>query len=301
MAKNAAVGAMIAAALSNCIFGFSFMFSKMAMEVAAPSVLLAWRFVFALALMSLVMLTGKARVRFRGRGRELGMLVLLGVFQPMMYFVCESYGILWSTPTFSGVMIALVPIASLAFAALFVGERPTRGQIAFSLLSIAGLLMITLRETGEGTVQARGVAMLLGAIVSAVGFNIVSRRLACSFSPFERTYMMFLIGAVFFSGYALIETSNPAAILAPLSQPRFVLSVAYLGGLSSVAAFLLLNYGLTYLTVSRSTAFSNLTTVVSVLAGTLFYGDALSPLSAVASLMIIVGVWGVQKMHLRRR
>ena len=60
-----------------------------------------------------------------------------------------------------------------------------------------------------------------------------------------------------------------------------------------------MNYGLSHLPVSRSTSFANLTTVISMLAGVVFLGEPMSLLSGVASLMIVLGVWGVQKMSLR--
>ena len=47
---------LLAALTSAVIFGMSFMFSKLALEAAAPTVLLAFRFTVAVAAMSLVIL-----------------------------------------------------------------------------------------------------------------------------------------------------------------------------------------------------------------------------------------------------
>jgi drug/metabolite transporter (DMT)-like permease len=298
MGANPSAKAMLASLGSAVIFGFSFLSSRIALGVATPWALLSMRFLLALALMSAVLLTGKAKVSLRGK--PVGLLLLLGFFQPIMYFVCETYGILYSTATFSGVMIALIPIASLAFAAIFLRERPTVWQTLFSLLSVAGVVVLALLQTGEGAVEVRGILLLVGAIVAAVGCSIVSRKIAPSFSAFERTYVMFVTGAVFFTIAALFENGwDVPALVAPLAEPKFLLPILYLGGFSSVGAFLLMNYGLAHLPVSRSTSFANLTTVISMLAGVVFLGEPMSLLSGVASLMIVLGVWGVQKMSLR--
>jgi drug/metabolite transporter (DMT)-like permease len=164
----------------------------------------------------------------------------------------------------------------------------------------AVVVLLALLQTGEGTVEVRGILLLVGAIVAAVGCSIVSRRIAPLFSAFERTYVMFVTGAVFFTATALIENGwDVPALIAPLAEPKFLLPILYLGGFSSVGAFLLMNYGLSHLPVSRSTSFANLTTVVSLFAGVVFLGEPITLMSGAASLMIVLGVWGVQKMSLR--
>ncbi len=288
---------MLAAAVSSVIFGFSFLFSRLALKVAAPSVLLSARFLFAVLLMLAMVLAGKGKLSLRGK--PVGLLLLLGFFEPVLYFVCETYGILHSTATFSGVMIALIPIASLIFAAIFLRERPSLGQVLCSLLSIAGVIVLALLQTGEGTVDVCGVLFLIGAIAAAVAYNLLGRRLSTTFTPFERTFAIMVEGAVFFTIVALIEGVE-APLLSLFKMPTFFLPILYLGGLSSVAAFFLVNYSITYLPISRTTAFANLTTMVSVFAGVVFLGEPLTPLSAISAIAIVLGVWGVQKLALRK-
>ena len=51
--------ALIAVILGNSIFGFSFLFSKIALELTIPSVMLAVRFTVAFIALNLVVLFGK--------------------------------------------------------------------------------------------------------------------------------------------------------------------------------------------------------------------------------------------------
>ena len=57
---------------------------------------------------------------------------------------------------------------------------------------------------------------------------------------------------------------------------------------------LFLNFANTHLPVAKTTVFSNITTVVSVIAGVAFLKENLSPETIVCALMIIIGVFGVQ-------
>ena len=103
------------------------------------------------------------------------------------------------------------------------------------------------------------------------------------------------IGLVVFASVSFAENfDNPANMITPFKHPLYTVSVLYLGAVSSVAAFLLLNYANTHLPVSKTTVFSNITTLVSVAAGIVFLDEKLSVVTVISAIMIIAGVWGVQ-------
>ena len=59
-----------AALLAYSIFGFSFLFSKVALNLAAPFVLLSARFVTAFLVLNLLALTGKMPFHLKGKPRN---------------------------------------------------------------------------------------------------------------------------------------------------------------------------------------------------------------------------------------
>lgn len=297
--------ATIAAMLGNSIFGFSFMFSRIALSVTTPFVMLMYRFMLAalgLALLVLIVrLSGRGRstddsLRFSLRGKPILPLVCMGLVQPVLYFLCESYGISLTNSAFSGVIIALEPIAALVLGALALREIPARAQVLFSLLSVAGVVLMTLQQSAEGEIHLLGVVLLFGAVLSGAAFNIISRSISEQFSALERTFVMMLIAAVVFTALAVAENrADLSALLAPLASPGFLAALMYLALASSIGAFLLLNYANNYLLVAKTTAFCNLTTVISLFAGVVFLHEPFAPVSLLASGMIILGIWGVQR------
>ena len=299
--KKSVLPVTLAALAGNGIFGFSFMFSRIALTQASPFVMLMYRFLIAFAAINLVALwsrrTGRQDwLRFQLHWKSAGPLAALGLVQPVVYFLCESYGISLTNATVSGVIIALIPIMALAAGFLFMGERPSWQQVGFSLLSIGGVVVMTLQQSADGAVQPLGSLLLVGAVACGAAFNIMSRRLSGAFSALERTYVMMLIAAAAFTALAAIETrGNAALLLAPLTSLPFMGSMLYLSLFSSILAFLCLNYAATILPVGKSTAFCNVTTVLSVFAGVVFLQEPVSLISLVAAAVIIVGVIGVQK------
>lgn len=298
--KKSVLPATLAALLGNSIFGFSFMFSRLALAEASPFVMLMYRFAIAFLALTAVALwarrTGKQGwLRFEVRPASALRLIPLGLVQPVLYFLCESYGISLTNATVSGVIIALIPIMALAAGFLFMKERASLRQICFSVLSIAGVIVMTLQQSAGGTVQPLGVALLVGAVVCGAAFNIMSRKLSGVHSALERTWVMMLTAAVVFTALACIETrADPALLLAPLRSGRFMAAMLYLSLFSSILAFLCLNFAATILPVSKSTAFCNVTTVLSVFAGAVFLGESVNAVSLIAAAVIILGVFGVQ-------
>ena len=297
--------AMLAAILGNGIFGFSFMFSRIALNVTTPFVMLMWRFLLAFGVLNIVALVfgrkddGEKEIhwlRFRLKGRAMGPLVLLGLIQPTAYFLCESHGISLTNSTFAGVIIAVIPIVALVAGVFTLREIPSRMQVIFSLISILGVVVMTMQQPMDGGVRTLGVLLLLGAVFTGTAFNILSRRLADRYSVLERTYVMMLVAAAAFTVLALAETGcDPAVLFAPLKNGGFLGSLLYLGVISSNVAFMALNYANNELPVARVTVFCNLTTIISLFAGVVFLGEPFNALTVAASIAIIIGIWGVQR------
>ena len=266
---------LVFALLASAIFGMSFMFSKLALAVAKPTVLLAFRFTIAFIAMTLAILVNALAGRVRGRplfafslrGKPVGSLVLLGLIQPVLYFFCENYGILYTSSAVAGTIIAVVPIACILMDVLVLHERVTRRQVLCAVLCIGGVALIYMG--GETRISLLGLVLLLMTVGCDAAYYTLSHRAAEKFTAFEVTYVMFTVGMLFFIPAALIQGAGRMAetFLPAIQSGSFWGAVIYLGLVSSVAAYFLLNLANAHLTVSEASLFSNVTTVVSVLAG----------------------------------
>ncbi len=295
MKNSKIIFATLAALGAQIIFGFSFMFTGIALETASPMTVIADRYIVAFLGLTLVMLFTKTKIKI---GKNIWKLVLMSLFQPLMYFIFETYGVQLTNSSFSGVMISMIPIVSMIAGIFVLNERPSFMQYVFATLSVTGVVIAVLSGKKEGIVSSLGVILLIGAVLSSAFYNISSRKISKEFSVFERTYAMTLIGVVSFVIIGLFENiQNPASIISGFLEPSYLYSILYLGIVSSVVAFLFLNFANTYLTVAKTTVFSNITTVVSVIAGVVFLDEKISVSVIIAVIMIITGVVGVQSRN----
>ena len=287
--------AMTAALAANVIWGFSFMATSLALEHTSVMMLLSLRFTVSFLIMLVVVLAGKARVNIKGK--PVGLFLLMGLCQPVIYFIAETYGIKYTTSSFSGLTLSLIPITTAVISAFVLKERLSAKRLLWIICSVAGVALISVDQASDGSIQAKGVLFLLISMLTASFFSVLSRSIADSFTSFERTFIMMLMGCVAFSGAALAEKGSafPRAFTALLTDTHVMLPVLFLSVLCSVGAFFCINYAMTYLEVSRAVVFTNLTPVVSVLAGTLILGEPFSPVYLIGMILILTGLYMVNK------
>lgn len=285
---------MLAAGIAYAIFGVSYLFSKMALEVAEPVTLLCCRFFVTVLVMNL--LAGFRLVKMNLKGRNLLGPILLGISQPILYFVLENYGLKYTTTSFTGMVSSVGPVFTAALGAMMLREKPNMKQWLCIAVSISGVMMVSLGGSGGENTLA-GCLCLLGAYLCGSIYSILVRRLSKDFSAFELTYVMFTEGFLFFAALLLIQNGagTGAVVAAALSHGQFIISALFLGGVVSIGAFLLVNYSLARIPVARSAIFNCMSTLFSVLAGVIVMKDPFTWVSAAAFVLMMAGMWGVNR------
>ncbi|MDR1840621.1 MAG: DMT family transporter [Holophagales bacterium] len=272
----------------STIFGFSFLASKSALEKLDIFELLFLR--FALATLLFLLLAACKIIKLSYRGKPLRQLVLVCLFQPILYFTFETFGIRECSTSTAGLMLGAIPVTVAFLAWLALDEKPTWIRTISLLISLCGVGFIALSTSG-GENTFFGLLLLFGAMASASLYNVFSRKSSRVFTPMETTFVMMVSGTLTFGALALFKGAPDLFQRAAQVLPN----IAYLGGLSSVVAFFLVNFNLSRLSASQASVFSNLSTAVSVAAGVIFRGEHFGLLQATGALLILLGVWGANR------
>ena len=287
--KSNTAKAVLCAALGNIIWGFSFLFTKTGLTVAPdPNVMLAHRFMLSTLFMLIPILLGKQKLLFKGK--KWGPIVLLLLLQ-LSYYLFETYGILYTNATISGLALAVVPVVTIATGALFLKEYPTLRQIIFCVIPVAGVVLITVSGKELGVVTPLGILFLVLTMLSSAFYKTVNRKTAGEFSPYERTFLVLSVSAVVFgiSGMNAVKW-DVAAFVAPLANGKYLLSVSSLSLLCSIGANLLVNYALGHMSLFKVSSFGALSTLCSAVAGIVFLKEPASFSLVLGGVLILVGV-----------
>ncbi|MBR4887989.1 MAG: DMT family transporter [Clostridia bacterium] len=284
--------AMLAACVAFSIFGLSYLFSKTAMEVAEPMILLCVRFSVTFILLNLLVLFRVMKLNLKNKNL-LG-LILLGIIQPVLYFVFENYGLKYTTTSFTGLISSISPIFTALLGVVMLREKPNLKQWVGIGLSITGVMMVSLGSTGGVNTPIGCLCLLLAYLMGAL-YNVLVRKLSKEFSAFEITYVMFTVGVAFFAVLAFVTHGSQTVpmITTALGSGKFIVSCLYLGGAASVGAYMLGNYALGHLPVTRASVFNSFATIVSILSGVIIMRDPFTWVSALAFALILLGVWSV--------
>lgn len=288
----------------SIIFGFSFMFSKIALDYTTPVGVIAYRYLIAFLFFELLKRLNVIRIRLDHL--DLRKLLVVAGLQPVLYFLLETYGLNLVSSSEAGMMIALIPIFVTVLSAFLLGEKARLIQIFFIVLSVSGVLYIQISKADNGlTFEFTGFLLLLGAVISAALFNIASRDASKTMKPQQLTYFMMLAGAISFNTIYLAQLIYEQRIsdyVTNLLHIELIAPILYLGVVASIGGFFLVNMSLRHLPAHVSSIYANLATIVAIVAGVTFLDETLEIYHYIGSVMILTGVYGtVRTRRITRR
>lgn len=284
---------IIAVCIGQTIWGFSYLFTKTAMNYASPDQLLSVRFIIATIIMTFMLFTGKYKVSLKGK--KLKSLILLGIMEPLNFYF-ESYGILYTNATLAGVIIAVVPVVSILLAVLLLKEYPTKRQTFYCFLPIIGVIIITISSSSLGIAKPFGIFLLFCTCITSALYRVINRKSAEEYSAFERTYIVLIVSSIVFTVSALRQTGwSFNEYIKPVFNTGFIVPVLILSVFCSVTACMLVNYAAGEISVAKLSTFGTLTTVWSMFSGVIFLKEPITVMSFFGSLLILIGIWKVTK------
>jgi drug/metabolite transporter (DMT)-like permease len=215
-------------------------------------------------------------------------LLLLGLFEPCLYFLLEGYAINLTTSAQAGMISAIVPLLVAAGAAVFLGERLPMLALAGLLISVGGVVVLSLigAPAQHAPNPALGNTLEALAMVTAAGYMLVLKRMSSRYDPWMLTGLQSAMGAIFFLPGAI--ASNP---LTWLAAPRSAwIAALYLGCFVTLGGLGLYNVAISRMHASRAAMGINLIPLVAVFTGWLVLGESLTAWQGVACVAIVGGV-----------
>lgn len=186
----------ISSAFAIILWGMSYIWTDKLLELGIP----VFYFVFVRILIAGIVLfllnAAYGRIK-RIQRQDMKKFMLLALFEPFIYFVCETYGVELTSPTISAMIIATIPIFSIAAGRIFFKERITGINIAGVVLSLMGIIMVIMKGDIAGKDLVWGIILLLIAVIAEVGHASITKSLSGNYSSQIIVMYQFLIGSVY--------------------------------------------------------------------------------------------------------
>lgn len=277
--------------LAIVLWGMSYIWSDRLIALGVPiSYFVPLRiFVAGIILLLFNILTKEFRPIAR---KDIWKFLLLALFEPLIYFFCETYGIKETgSPTISAMIIASVPIFSVGAGALFFKERISILNGFGIAVTLAGICLVLLKQGGDEGVPQNfilGVVLLMIAVFSEVGHASLTKLLADGYKPQVIVMYQFLIGTVYFLPFFLtrgIENFDARLVSWEVLEPILCLAV-----LCSSLAFSLWAMAIKKLGVGKSSVFLAMMCVATALVAEVIGREHLSLLQWLGVLIAVLGI-----------
>jgi len=287
--------AYIAAILNALIIGFSFLFVKLALQVSHPLDTLAHRFTIAFIATAVLLVVTRRRIQLNFK--TLLILIPLALFYPFLFFVLQTFGLVYTTSSEAGIVHALVPIFTMLLASIFLKERSNLLQKLFTMLTVAGIVFIfVMKGVQVSSSSSLGIVLILLSALSSSSYSVLARKITQKVHLLDISFVMTLLGALSFNGISIIRHGLEGSLnhyFDDFTVPSFMLSILYLGVLSSLITSLLSNFALKHMEASKMSIFGNLGTIFTILGGAIFLKEQLAYYHIIGAVMVLVGVVGV--------
>ncbi len=267
-------------------WGLSFIWSTQVFNYLNPTTTIFFRLIIStIFLGSLLLLFGMFE---KIEKKDLKLFALAALFEPFLYFIFESYGLLNALPVVSSAVIATIPLFTPIAAFFFLNERLTSWNIVGFIISFFGVIFMLLNKNLELTVSLKGVIFLFSAVIVAVAYSISLRKLTLLYKPLTITFVQNVIGMIYFIPmFFVMERVTPSDIM---SIGNYIVPLLSLGVFASSVAYTLWAYAFSKLGAAKANIYSNLIPVFTAIFSCIIIGENISIQKILGILLVIGGL-----------
>jgi len=280
--------------LAMLFWGLTFVWSSIVFEYYSPVTTLMMRLLISTSLMFLgLWIFGMFE---RIKKEDTALFFLSALFNPFLYFLGENYGIKYSSATISAVVIAAIPVFTPVLGYFALKEKLSVINIVGMLVSFLGILLMLVNNDFSLSVQPLGVLALTTALLTAIIYSILLKKLAGKYSAFFIIAVQNLIGIFYFLPLFLIFDWHDF-ISTPVTF-ELAVSLLQLAVFGSSLAFVFYTIGTREIGVSKTNFFTNLIPVITAIFSFFMLGEQFD-LQKIAGMAIVIA--GVVLSQLKRR
>ena len=266
------------------LWGMSFVWTSIVLDYYQPVTI-----IFLRLLISTIFLFSWVRIfqkKEKIDRKDYKLFFISALLNPFIYFLGENYGVKFTSPTISAVVIATIPLFASVVAYLKLKEKLTWINIVGVVISFAGILIMLLNKNLQIEASPRGVLALMIAVFSAVGYVIYLKILSARYSPFFIIAVQNIIGLIYFLPVFFIFDFKRFISVKPDSS--VIASLIALAVFCSSFAFVAFTIATREIGVSKANVFANLIPVFTGVFSFLVIGEELN-LQKVLGIVIVVG------------
>lgn len=295
--KNKTVQYIGAALLAMFFWSFSFVWFKIAYLAYQPMTVISLRLIIATTILfAFTKFSGKLQPIQR---KDLKVFILMAFFEPFLYFMGESYGLMYVSSTVAAVIVATIPLITPFAAWYFFREKLSGANIAGLLVSFTGVCLVVFNSSFGFAASPLGIALEFVAVLSTIGFTVLLKNLTTRYNTFTILSYQNLFGLIMFLPFWYAFESGQ--VVQAGYHPKAFFAIVKLAVFATVFAFILFTYSVKNLGVNRTNTFINLIPVFVAVLAFFILGDRLSLQNMIGIGITIAGLFLAQIKRPKRK
>lgn len=269
------------------IWGWTFVATKILVAELGPVDIFALRLAIGLPVLGLVLLFKRVPLRF---GRDDLMPLVAGGAILAFHFPMQIAGIVTTTATNSGWIIAVTPLALAVLSYLFLRERIGWRGVAGIAVATAGILVLVSRgRLGDlDWLKSTGDWLVLASAHTWALYTVATRNVARRRHPLAVTFGILLMAAIF-TAVPFATTTNLADL--SLLSVRGIASVLYLAIPGTALGQWFWQEGIGKLGATRAGMYLYLEPLATLALAVPLLGEPFGPVVVLGGALVLGGVW----------
>lgn len=272
------------------LWGMSFVWTSIALRFYQPITVIFLRLVISAVFMFLFIRATRRMQKIRKE--DLKLFLVSALFNPFFYFIGENFGVKLTSPTISAVVIATIPLFVPIASYFLLKEKLSILNIAGLVISFGGLLIMLVDRQFNFETSPLGVGALMFAVLSAVWYSILLKKLTINYSPVFIIAVQNLIGTILFLPVFLIFDMDSFPVALPGAS--VVASILALAIFCSSLAFVFFTYAMREVGVARVNVFANLIPVFTGIFSYFVVNEMLGSQKILGIVIVVAGLFFAQ-------
>lgn len=276
--------------LAMLFWGMSFIGTKYSLQALQPISIVLVRLIISCAfLIILGKLSGSLN---KLRKKHIHWFIILAFFEPFLYFIGETYGLKYVSPTIGSILIATIPLFVPWGAWLFFRDKINFKNFLGIVISVVGVFFTMLNKDFQFTSSVLGVSLVMVAVISAIAYTLIIRYIANDYSPLTIITYQNLLGIPFFVPLFFIF-DFPVFSFASINYSLWIV-LFLLGIFPSSFSYMFYTYAVREIGVSRTSVFINLIPIVTAIASYFLFNETFTFVKIIGIVIVIIGLFIAQ-------
>lgn len=253
--------------LAMVFWSFSYIWTSNVFKYLTPVTTVFIRLIIAsVFLIGVSLILGKLE---KIKKKDFFSFMMLAFFEPLLYYLGESYGLKLVTPTVAAIIISTIPLFLPFSMYIFAKEPVNSGTYLGITIAFAGVLLIILNKDLSFAASPLGIAFLMLAVLSVMGYSYLLQDLTKTYNAYTIISVQNFIGIFYF--LPIVIGIDYSGLMSINFEIELVVNLIFLSVFASALAFFLFAQGTKKIGVTKASIFTYLipifTAVISYFTG----------------------------------